>query len=195
MINQTEAYYSAHAQEFFDATHAVDLHDIYEKFEAYLQRGATVLDAGCGSGRDVVYFLSQGYKVEAFDATAQMVELARSYSKSTIEQKRFTDVTSVNAYDGIWSCASLLHVPKAELALVCQRFERALKAKGVWYLSFRYGESERLKNGRHFSDFTPESFRAFIAPFQGLKELAIWQSADRRKERDEQWLNVLLQRN
>lgn len=150
-------YYDAHAQDFFDTTVNYDLSEVYSPFLAQLPREAKILDAGCGCGRDSKYFISQGYKVEAFDGSWELVKLARTLTGLPVQHKLFTDITDKKAFDGIWTAASLLHIPKNNLLDVLKKLKMALKPGGVWFLSFRYGEGEHHEKDRYFYDHTEES--------------------------------------
>ena len=74
----------------------------------------------------------------------------------------FEDLDEKEIYDGIWACSSILHLPKTELTGVIGKMCAALKASGIIYTSFKYGEYEGERNGRYFTDFTIENFRKFI---------------------------------
>lgn len=188
-------YYQQHAERFFSETVTVDMSALYQPFVAHLKPGARILDAGCGSGRDANAFSAMGYDVEAFDASAELVELARQHSGLPVEQKRFEDITDVERYDGIWCCASLLHVPLAELPEVMARLARALKPDGVWYLSFKYGSGEREKDGRVFTDMDEIKLKDLIADLENIVLLDTWITGDKRPERqNEKWLNSLLRK-
>lgn len=186
-------YYQQHAERFFTETVTVDMSALYQPFVAHLKPGARILDAGCGSGRDARAFHEMGYDVEAFDASAELVELARQHSGLPVEQKRFEDVTDVDRYDGIWCCASLLHVPLAELPGVMMLLARALKPGGVWYVSFKYGCGERAKDGRVFTDMDEAGLNELTASLGNVTLLNSWMTGDKRPDRqDEKWLNALL---
>ena len=95
-------------------------------------------------------------------------------------------------FDGVWACASILHTRKAELPLVLRLIRRALKTNGVIYTSFKYGETERDRNGRVFSDFTETSLRRLLEETGGFPEIDLWITGDARLDRaDERWINVL----
>lgn len=185
-------YYQLHAQRFFSETVDVDMSELYCPFVAHLKPGARILDAGCGSGRDAKAFSEMGYEVEAFDASAELVELARQHTGLPVKQMRFEDVTEVERYDGIWCCASLLHVPLAELPGVMAQLAKALKPGGVWYLSFKYGSGEREKDGRRFTDMDESGFAEFLSGLSGVEVMECWQTHDQRPERDDSWINLVL---
>jgi SAM-dependent methyltransferase len=189
-------YYQQNAQRFYDDTVNVDMSALYEPFLAHLKPGARILDAGCGSGRDTRVFSDLGFEVEAFDASAELAERARQLTGRQVEVMRFQEMTAVEKYDGIWCCASLLHVPEKALPEVMALLARALKPGGVWYLSFKYGQGEREKDGRVFTDMN-EAGLQILAASSGIKVdiVDIWKTGDLRAERDSEiWLNILLLR-
>jgi len=190
----TMAYYQRNAQLFFDATVGVDMASLYAPFLRLVAPGGCVLDAGCGSGRDARAFSKLGYRVEAFDASAEMVELAKAYTGLPVQQMTFSTLEAEARYDGIWCCASLLHLPQAELPEAMQRLARALKPGGVWYLSFKYGTGEREKEGRHFTDLNEASLQKLVSTLPQVSIIEQWTTQDKRPDRDEVWLNVILGR-
>ncbi|HEY1843592.1 MAG TPA: class I SAM-dependent methyltransferase [Buttiauxella sp.] len=190
----TNDYYQHNAQTFFDGTVNVDMASLYESFTRRLAPGAQVLDAGCGSGRDAKAFREMGYQVDAFDASSEMVALARQHSGLPIKQMTFADVSARQKYDGIWCCASLLHVPALELPNVMQKLAEALRPGGVWYLSFKYGDAEREKDGRRFTDLDEDSLGALLEYLSGIEITELWTTRDKRPGRDEIWLNAVLRK-
>ena len=191
----TMTYYQRNAQTFFDATVSVDMSSLYAPFLNLVVPGGRVLDAGCGSGRDAKAFGTLGYQVEAFDASAEMAELAAAYTGLPVRQKTFSALEAEEHYDGIWCCASLLHLPQAELSQAMQRLARALKPGGIWYLSFKYGVGEREKEGRHFTDLNEAGLEAQVAALPQVSIIEQWTTQDKRPDRDEVWLNALLRRH
>lgn len=111
----TDNYYDVNGQSFFNRSVTLDVSAIREAFLAYLPAGGRILDAGCGSGRDTKYFAERGYKVTAFDASETMARLAAEFTGQPVQQMRFEDVAYENEFDGIWTAATLLHVPRKSL--------------------------------------------------------------------------------
>jgi len=108
---------------------------------------------------------------------------------------RFQEVTWENAFDGIWACASLLHVPRAEMDAVLARLVRALRPGGVWYMSFKAGEPEEVRGGRLFNDQTGRSLRELLDRQPALQPGRIWLTEDVRPDRGGQvWLNALVRK-
>jgi len=168
--------------------------EIRDRFTALLPAHGAVLDAGCGSGRDAKAFAEQGFQVEAFDASLELAALASQHSGLPVKVMRFQELDAVARYDGIWCCASLLHVPRAELPEVFRRLAQALKAGGMLYASFKYGQGEREDNGRAFTDMREGEIAAMLKRIEGaeLKVMQEWMSEDRRRERSDRWVNVLI---
>lgn len=191
----TMTYYQRNAQTFFDATVGVDMSSLYAPFLSQVVPGGRVLDAGCGSGRDAKAFNALGYQVEAFDASAEMVRLAAAYTGLSVRQMTFNMLEAEERYDGIWCCASLLHLPQAELPEAMRRLARALKPGGVWYLSFKYGASEREKEGRHFTDLNEAGLQTLVSALPQVSIVEQWTTHDKRPDRDEVWLNALLRKH
>ena len=185
-------FYEQNAQDFFDTTFDVDMGALYTPFLDRLTEGAHILDAGCGSGRDTKHFLSLDYQVTAFDASAELVRLATAHTRQPISQMTFQEMSYAATFDGIWACASLLHVPDKDWIDVVGRFCRALKPGGVWYFSFKYGDTARSKDGRFFRDHTENSLKDSLTGTPGLELLSTWRTQDTRKDREnESWLNVM----
>ena len=75
-MNKTIDYYNNNAEEFFKNTLKIKLNDLYNKFLEYIPVGGRLLDLGCGSGRDTLYFLENGYDVTSLDGSQKMVQLS-----------------------------------------------------------------------------------------------------------------------
>lgn len=190
----TLEYYQRNAHDFFTSTVNVDMDSLYQPFLENITARGRILDAGCGSGRDSRAFIMRGFKVDAFDASSEMVYLASQHAGIPVQQMTFNEITAVEQYDGIWCCASLLHVNAEELPDVMGKLARALKPGGAWYVSFKYGEAERIKDGRHFTDLTEQGLEKLLVPLTDITLITQWITSDKRPERDEMWLNALLRK-
>jgi 2-polyprenyl-3-methyl-5-hydroxy-6-metoxy-1,4-benzoquinol methylase len=168
---------------------------LYRPFLERLPPGGTILDAGCGSGRDTLAFTQRGFLVTAFDASAAMVEAATRLTGVPIQHMRFQEMQFTHAFDGIWACASLLHVPKRDIPDVFTRCIRALKPHGVWYMSFKRGEGEAFDAGRLFNSYTEASLQRTLAGYETIAITSLWVTHDIRPERSEEtWVNIIVQR-
>ncbi len=194
-MSQSVAYYNEHAQAFLDETLHVDMSALYDGFLPHLPENAHILDAGCGSGRDSREFLAQGYRVTAFDASEKLADLASSAISHPVSVRTFDQVSEYQVYDGIWACASLLHLPPQQIPQALAKLWQALKPGGVLYVSFKRGEGQRKQNGRNFTDATEEQLESWASALQKVEKIAIWQTADRRPGRDEYWVNGVFQKS
>ena len=133
-----------------------------------------------------------GFSVDAFDTSLEMVAHAAKLTDLAIEHKRFDQIQAVNIYNGIWCCASLLHLPRTDLLASMQALTKTLKECGFWYVSFKYGNEEREKDGRHFTDLTEDLLNDLIADLVGIQIKSTWVTIDQRPDRSEKCLNALL---
>lgn len=109
--NQTIQYYDQNANKFVENTRNVDFHVIQDEFLGKLSTDdASILDLGCGSGRDTRYFLERGYQVNAIDGSAELCALASEYTKIPVRCLLFQEWNEREVYDNIWACSSLLHL-------------------------------------------------------------------------------------
>jgi len=189
-------YYNENATDYFASTVNVDMGALRERFLAHLPARGHILDAGCGSGRDSRAFLSAGYPVTAIDTSERLAELASRHIGQPIHVLAFQDMTWTDRFDGIWACASLLHVPRPELPDLLRRLAHALKSGGVLYVSFKYGDRDREDSGRHFTDLDEAGLATLLEQVPGLRRLEQWVTGDRRAGRaHERWLNALLRKD
>lgn len=190
MDNNVE-YYNKNAQPFYEGTVNADMSLWRDKFESYIPDGSRVLDAGCGSGRDSRAFKQHGYSAVAFDASSEMCRMASELIGQQVWQMRFDEMDFEEEFDGIWACASLLHVPYEELPDVMNKLRKALKPKGVIYVSFKYGDSKMTKGERTFSNFTEITVERLLNE-AGFEVVECGITGDVREGRgDEKWVNVI----
>ena len=193
----TLRYYRDHAEEFAAGTINADMEDIRVRFLAFLPEGGRILDFGCGTGRDTKAFRNLGYKTDALDGSEALCRIAEKHTGVAVRCLDFRDYlhSEGEIYDGIWACASLLHLKKQELLPVMRELGKALKPGGVMYASFKYGKYEGERKGRFFTDFTPEGFREFMKNIPEFEIEECWVTGDVRPGRgDERWLNLILSR-
>ena len=195
-MNTTINYYNLNAKKFIENTQNADMHLTQDKFLQLLPESASILDFGCGSGRDTKYFLEKGYQVVATDGSAELCRLASSFTGIKVKEMLFQELDEIGVYDGIWACSSILHLPKQELLPVIRKMCIALKDNGVIYTSFKYSNFEGERNGRYFTDFTEDTFREFIKVISELTVEDQWITLDVRPGRgEEKWLNLILRKN
>ena len=190
--NNTLDWYRENAKEFAANTGKVDMTGLFRAFLEMIPSGGYVMDLGCGAGSASVYFTQAGCQVLAVDGCRELCEHTGRRAGCETRQLRFDELDYTDTFDGIWACASLLHVRKPELPGVLRLIRRALKPNGAFYASFKYGNEERDKNGRVFSDFTEDSLRAMLDEAGGFRTEKLWLTNDARPDRvSEHWVNVL----
>ena len=187
----TTDYYNSYAQDFINGTVNVDTGNLRERFLEYVPTGGSVLDLGCGSGRDSKCFKDAGYKVIAIDASQELCIKASEYAGIDVRCMRFEELDDVGKYDGIFACASLLHVPEGELPGILDKINTALKPQGVLYASFKYGDFAGERDGRYFHDMNEKSVTELFTSIPGFKIEEMWQSHDVRRDKDAYWINVI----
>jgi superfamily II DNA or RNA helicase/SAM-dependent methyltransferase/SOS-response transcriptional repressor LexA len=194
-MNSSVDYYNVNAACFFSDTVAVDMSSLRTRFLGKISNGGHILDAGCGSGRDTKAFLELGYRVTAFDAADELAALAAEHTGITVQVRSFEDIHEHGRYDGIWACASLLHLSEREIPAAIERCWNALKPGGAFYLSFKLGRGTRVQGSRHFTDTSEAELRTWCASLPEVHDIECWVTADQRPGRTEQWLNALLVRS
>ena len=194
-------FYQTNAKDFFSQTINVDMQNVYQPFLEYLPKPhlsnqQKILDVGCGSGRDSVFFANQGFEVVAIDGSKSLIELAQQ-TDTRIDWQclRFDEIAKQswqNQFTGIWACASLLHMPFDDLTKLLNDLIRCLKSDGILYASFKYGDSEREKDGRFFCDINEQRWQLIEEQLDSAKALKLWQTVDNRMDKRDIWWNVLL---
>ena len=188
-------YYNEKTQDFIDSTVNVDFTATQDKFINKLQTGCHILDFGCGSGRDSKYFYDKGFQVTAIDGSIELCKFASELTGLEVKHMYFQDLCDVEVYDAIWACSSILHLPYSDLKDVMLKMIVALKQDGIIYTSFKYGNSEGMRNGRYFTDMDNAKFDDFISQYPNITVEELWVTGDVRPGRsNEQWLNVILRK-
>ena len=194
-MEKTIDYYNENAKCFIAGTVSVDFTQLQNVFLELLPNNAHILDFGCGSGRDTKYFLDRGYQVDAMDGSVELCRVASEYTGIHVKHMFFQELTEVEKYDGIWACASILHVKKAELPDIIRKMSLATKENGIIYVSFKYGDYEGERNGRYFTNMTEISMKELLDDFPELEVEKQWITGDVRAGRgDERWLNMILRK-
>ncbi|MDK2968139.1 MULTISPECIES: class I SAM-dependent methyltransferase [Lacrimispora] len=185
-------YYNKYAAKEFEETVKQDMSEIMKEFLSHLEEGDTILDLGCGSGRDSLTLYELGYDVTPLDASGEMCKLAEIHTGLDVLQMTFEQMDFDDVFDGIWACASLLHTPKKELSGILTKIARALNDKGILYMSFKLGDFEGFRGERYFSDYTEDSISQLIRENGRFEIVKLWETDDIRSgHSDVRWLNVL----
>jgi len=151
----------------------------------------TILDLGCGSGRDTKTFLSKGFQVEAVDGSEEMCKIAEKNTGHPVILSSFQNYLPTIKFDGIWACSSLLHLNKEEIHDVVQKLSTFMNPGACFYMSYKYGDFTGYRNGRYYTDFTEDSSKKLFANISQLRFHSLIITNDVRPGREsEKWLNV-----
>ena len=189
-MNETLSYYDDNAESFEADTLSADMSEAQGCFIALLASKSHILDFGCGAGRDGLFFLENGFLVDAVDGSKAMCNVAERNIQQPVRRMKFDQLDAVDKYDGVWACASLLHIPKKDFPGILRLVHRALKKDGIFYLSVKEGTFEGIRNGRYFSDYRSEEIKELLTG-TGYRVLDLWMSKDVRPGRDDNWINII----
>lgn len=195
-INDTLKYYDDNIESYkehwlndFTKNYNFEIPDI---FLSYLSNNSHILDLGCGTGRDSKYFVDKGYQVTSVDGSYEMCNIAQSLLKKEVEQINFLDINYKEEFDGVFACASLLHLDNKDLIVVLNKISRALNQNGILYTCFKYGNSTRVDNGRFYNDMNEEKFLDLIKNIENLKIIKCWISEQYKS--DTKFLNYIIKK-
>lgn len=193
--SSTIEYYDSHAREYCVLSKAVDMSRLYCEFEKHLIPNGRILDAGCGSGRDSAHFSEKGFDVIAIDLSTEMCKIADLIPGITVINADLTEIQYREEFDGIWACASLLHVQKINMPLVIDKLINSLKHEGVLYASWKYGKLEKYDEyGRLYSEYNKKMLIKLFSGMDEIKILKCWITSDTLKRNDQKWINILIKR-
>lgn len=191
-MDNTLKYYAKNTEEFIASTLEADMSATQEKFLALLPKGAHILDLGCGSGRDSLCFLQQGFQVTAVDGSEELAKFASELIGQEVIVSDFKDLVLPTAsFDAIWASASLLHVHSEALPDILAKVIDLAKPGAVFYMSFKYGDYEGERTGRYYTDLNEERFAEFMQKSgRHLEIIKQWVAKDVRPDKTELWLNT-----
>jgi len=189
-IKNTIEYYNKNSSSYNNMWKDINF-EIPDIFLSYLKEDAYILDLGCGVGRDSKFFQDKGYKVKAIDGSKEMCKIASEKLNMEVEQINFLDLDYHNEFEGIFACASLLHLDNEDLIIVLKKIKEALKENGILYTCFKYGEEERFEE-RYYNDMTLDKFKEITKEIKELKLIKSWKSEQQKTNR--QFINFILRK-
>ncbi len=173
MDAKTLQFYSSHAQAYAER----EISSRQARLTAFLAQiapAAKILELGCGAGADTAAFLARGIDVRPTDGSAEMAAVASQRLGRPVGTLLFHDLDEVEAYDGVWANACLLHVPREQLATILTLIRRALKPEGVFYASYKTGDADgRDTLDRYYNYPSPDWLRATYAQAGNWSSLSI----------------------
>lgn len=193
-MNNTIDYYNANAEKYYKATVGVDFEQLRKKFASYLPENARIIDLGCGSGRDVKAFCNMGYQAIGLDASKELAEIAKDRLGIEVLVADMATWETDEPVDGIWCCASLLHLNDDDANKFFDNLQHNLKHGGVMFLSVKEGITTGSdEKGRYMQNYTEKDLCEKIEQ-AGLNIIDIERSVDKLGRDDFAWLNVYIRK-
>ena len=191
-MDNTLNYYAKNTEEFIASTLEADMSQTQKKFLALLPKGAHILDLGCGSGRDSLCFIQQGFQVTAVDGSLELAKFASELIGQEVIVADFKDLElPPSSFDAIWASASLLHVHSEDLPGILAKVIDFAKPRANFYMSFKYGDYEGERGGRYYTDLVEALFADYLQKSgRSLEIIEQWVAKDVRPEKPELWLNT-----
>lgn len=190
-MRSTIDYYNRIADSYYWTTVGIDMSKLRNAFAAYLPSEARVIDLGCGSGRDVMAFGDMGHEASGLDASKELVELAKERLEVKASVGDMVTWRASEPYDGIWCCASLIHLNEEEKKRFFGNLQYNLKPGGVIYISVKEGiETGTDEEGVYTSNCTAEELKSFLNG-AGCEILETVVTEDAMGRPGVKWLNVI----
>ena len=187
-------FYKENPKEYFDRTFSLDPSSFLAPVAERLSSGAMVLDVGCGSGRDLLWFKNKGFEVVGFERSAGLAELAREHSGVEVIEGDFEtyDFSSISV-DAIIASGSLVHVQHEQLADILHNIVQVLEKHGIFYVSLKQGEGTKSDDlGRPFYFWKDDKLRQVFESLD-FKVIDFFQNKSIANS-DDVWLSYILRR-
>jgi SAM-dependent methyltransferase len=189
MHPSTLDYYNTHAAHYIARTQYLQLTPPLQDFLSLFSPHARILDVGCGSGRDALYFQTQGLRVTAIDTSLPMVQATSQLLDSPAYLMDIRSIPWQSRFDGVWCMASLLHLNNVEMTQALSKIALALKPGGYLFLGLKEGIGQYIESdtGRFFQLYSQQHIQTLLAPHFYIESNTIVADA---LGRTTQWLNV-----
>lgn len=185
-------YYEMNAKRYAKETFSADMSEQYKRFLPLLGERARILDVGSGSGRDACYFQNHGYQVTALEPSKNLCKEIRKVFSGEIVCSDIQSYLPDQRFDGIWACASLLHLQEKEIYHFFEKIDLYLNDNGIVYLSGKNGfPTGETADGRYFLEFTEGLVGKILAVNDRMKLEELWYSEDVSDRKGFRWMNVI----
>lgn len=195
LLRTTVGSYDKFAEKY--ASRHATLDEVRRQLDQFIElvKSGAILDVGCGHGRDLNFFSSKGFMAIGIDLSEKLLRIAHEGTQWGIARMdmRMMGFPS-EIFDGIWACASFLHIPKSEASRVLNEFHRVLRPDSVMYLSVKQGDGENFAEPepgfvRFFSQYKSEEIRGFLTR-SGFNIIKI----DIETKEDVTWIDTYVRR-
>ena len=169
-------YYNRYAVPYYEETVDASMEEVMKPFVELLSEeseNAEVLDLGCGSGRDTLLLEEYGFYVTPMDGSEEMCKLAEVNTDKEVLQMTYDEMEFDDVFDGIWACASLIHLTEDEMRKVMKKLVQALKENGVLYFSVHKGDRDGIYHGRYFHDYNRRELQSLMEEYPELEVVDI----------------------
>ena len=185
-------YYEINAKQYAAATFSADMSEQYRRFLPLLKEGVRILDVGSGSGRDACCFQKMGYQVTALEPSKNLCREIRKVFPGEVICSDIQNYRPRERYDGIWACASFLHLQEEEVLCFFEKIDLYLNDNGIVYLSGKNGiPTGKAEDGRYFLEFTEELVGKILAVNERVKMEELWYTEDVSRRDGFRWMNVM----
>lgn len=195
---RTIAHYNRHADDFWHGTRG---HDVSQNIAALLQHieadpPFTILDLGCGPGRDLMAFAALGHVAVGLEGAPRLAAMARAHSGCEVWQQDFLTLDLPRRrFDGVFANAVLFHIPSQELPGVLRQLRSTLKDGGVLLSSNPHGHNEEGWSGdRYGAYYDLETWRGYLSAAGFLELDHYYRPAGLPRER-QPWLASVWRRS
>lgn len=191
--DKTIEFYEKNSNNYFKSTLSADMSEAYNRFITYVKPDGVIIDLGMGSGRDIKYFMQEGFVVHGIDASEELCRLAIEYTGAIIQCQTIQKWEPQIQYDGVWANASLIHLSIEEVKTFIERLPRILSNTGVLYISIKEGKGECIdEHGRYFNGVTLGDIEKFIKNVKDYLILDTWISEDTLLRTNIKWRNIII---
>lgn len=202
MNNETINYYNNNSQEYFNNTFNLINTSLLSKFcnninINFINNQIKILDLGCGSGRDSLFFEKLGFDVYSLDASKELALLANKILKKEVivsPMQKINDLFPENYFDGVWAMASLLHLNKKDFKATIEKISYILKNEGVFFLSLKKGTGYSYDDKqRYFSYYEEQEIKDILNNY--FNDFEVNYNNDSMGRQDTTWLSINCKNN
>ena len=187
-------FYDRHYKTYGTSTFSVDPSVFMDPIASILAPGASVLDAGCGSGRDLLWLKNRGFHVTGFEKSEKLAAMARKKAGCPVIKGDFEVFDfSALSFDAVTAAGSLVHIPRERISSVIANISRALAGNGLFYISLKEGDSTATDDTGRIFYFWRDNELSPLFNQLGFEAIRFSRTLSALNAKDT-WLGYVLQR-